>query len=99
MHKANANIKVHKLSQFSINKDPNAAFAEYYMQAKMLTAQILLNVNFEHKADAGAQLERANAMLTRCKQNANFDVLAAARTAKKIDNNMRVIIAAYKNAA
>lgn len=87
------------MSQFSINKDPNGKFAQYYHEAKMLTTQILLNVSFINKAEAGARLELVNKRLTLCKQNANFDIYAAARVAREIDDNMAVITSAYKRAA
>lgn len=80
----------------SINKDPNGKFVEYYSEAKMLTLQILLNLSFVNKAEAGARLDVVNRRIQLCKQNPAFDVLASARKVREIDANMEVIRAAYE---
>lgn len=77
-------------------KNPNGKFIEYYHEAKILTLQILLNLSFVNKAEAGARLDVVNRRMQLCKQSPAFDVLESARKVREIDANMEVIRAAYE---
>ena len=87
-----------KAKQMAI-KNPNGSFVKYYREAKMLSLQILLNLSFINKADAGAKLEVANRRMQKCRSDDGFDTLLCARNVREIDANMEVIRAAYLRAA
>lgn len=78
-------------------KDANGEFVTKYREAKMLTMQIMLNLTFVNKAEAGAQLDKINKRLDRLRKDGDFDVLRAGRDVAKINADIDVIMAAYKN--
>lgn len=79
-------------------KNPNSTFAKTYREAKLLTAKILLNVNFEEKAEDCAKLDSMNYLMNACKGRDNFNVNLAIQDARKIDKQIPEIIRAFKQA-
>ena len=84
---------------FSINHNPNGKFVVYYREAKILTLQIMLNVSFINKAEAGARLDYVNRCLQLCRQNPKFDISVGAHNAREIDASIEVIRSAYLRAS
>ena len=77
---------------------PNAVYKKAYFDAKLLTKKILLNLNFESKANDCVALDAANATLDRCRNLKGFNVERAIKDGNEIDKQVDAIFNEFKKA-